>query len=125
MSKTKADLITETLQELGVLAAGQSASSEDTAAVDARIVPLLQDLAIRNVIYIGDANAIPDEAFNHLVMRLAEACARKFGRDPSGDTINFAESNLRTLARIGKGKGGALKVDHALQRRRPLGSYGW
>lgn len=120
MAKTKSELITETLQELGALGAGQSASTEDTAAVDARIAPLLQDLALRNVCYVGDVEEIPDEAFNHLVMLLAEACAAKFGRQRDAGAIKYAEDNLRIISRISGPK--KLRTDCALRPRR---RYGW
>ncbi|MBF9234688.1 hypothetical protein [Microvirga alba] len=125
MSKTKSELITEALQELNALGAGQVASAEDIAAVDARVQPLLEDLASRNAIYIGDADDIPDSTFPHLVVLLAEACAKKFGRPRDTDAITLAENRLRTLARIGSGTRKTLAIDSALRPRRRLGGSQW
>ena len=115
MSKTKSELITETLQELGALGAGQTASAEDTAAVDARVQPLLDDLAARNVVYIGGSDAIDESVFSHLVQILAQLCAPKFGAPMDPNAIAYAEKNLRTISRINRGTGRNLRVDCALR----------
>jgi hypothetical protein len=114
MSQTQDALTTAVLEELGAVGSGQTASAEDTAAVEAKIEPTLADLATRNVIYIPDPNDIDDAAFNHLVPYLAEVCAPKFGRPTSFAAKQAAEDMLRIIARIGRGTGENLKVDRGL-----------
>jgi hypothetical protein len=117
MAKTKDDLIKEALQSVGALGVGQSPSAEDRQDVETRIQPLIADLYARQVIYIANTDEIEDAIFPHLVVLLTEYCAPKFGRATDAAAIKFAESLLRTIARIGKGTGQVLRVDSALRSR--------
>lgn len=124
MSKTKTQLITETLSQLGALGVGETPSAEDSDAVDARIGPLVEDLAARNVIYVADTDDIPDSVFNYFVLRLAEECAVKFGKQMDATAIQFAEGRMRVLSRIGSGRRRALAVDCAIaSQRRPFRTW--
>lgn len=128
MAQTRSALINAVLDEIGALAAGQTASAEDVAAVDGRIDPVLADLRDRGVIDViteGDAGdlgpsggAFADGPFNHVVRVIAEYVAPKFGRSADQAAIEFSERKLRTLSRIGKGSGSMLRVDRALRSRR-------
>lgn len=112
---TRDDLIKAVLQDLGVLQAGESAVADDNALVSARIDPLLADLAVRNVIYIPDAEDIGEGAFQYVVGILVEICSPSFGRPRDAANVAQSEARLRTIQRIGKGVPGArLKVDRAL-----------
>lgn len=115
MSQTKADLVREVLGELFSLASGQTPSAEDTAFVEQRIDPTLAALAARNVIYIADSDDIDDAKFDALVAYLTEICGPKFGRPRDAAAKAAAESELRTLQRIGKGTGQNLKTDPMLR----------
>jgi hypothetical protein len=95
--KTREELVTRALQKLKVLAAGQTPSAEDAAAVDADLVPVLSDLSTRNIYPFGDPDQIEDNAFVHLADILANSVAADFGRDQN-DTVRLAaEARLREL----------------------------
>ena len=120
MPRTRDDLIRETLEELSALDATRVPEPEDAAKVGDRIDTTIADLAIRNVVYIADADEIDDSVFNALVGYLAEICAPKFGRVRDKAALADAEAQLRTIQRVGKGTGGTLRVDPALRPRRCL-----
>lgn len=96
-TKTRTDLINQALSILGVLAAGQVPSAEDTAAVGEHVEPLFASLDKRNIVTVDDADAIPLEWFLSLATLLADAASDEFGlpgvppsasnRDPVGDAI--------------------------------------
>ncbi|KFC74513.1 hypothetical protein FG93_01099 [Bosea sp. LC85] len=119
MSQTKADLVREVLGELFSLASGQTPNADDAAWVEQRIEPALALLARKNVIYLADAEAIADEAFDPLVTYLAQVCGPKFGRPRDFAARQAAEDELRLVQRIGTGTGALLTVDPGLRRRRP------
>lgn len=79
MSKTQEDLITQALEELGVLAAGQTAEAEDIAKAVRVYGPMLDMLMARNLYSLGDPDVIEDEAFLPLAARLAQEMAPSFG----------------------------------------------
>lgn len=79
MSKTRVELANGALRRLRKLVAGESPDSVSAQAVDDLIDPLLANLNARNVIYIGDADDIPDEVYEPLRLRLAWAAAGEFG----------------------------------------------
>lgn len=118
MAYVKADLTREVLGELFSLASGQTPNSDDTTWVEQRIEATLATLSALNIYYIIDVDTVPDDAFNPLVTYLAEVCAPKFGRPRNDAAKMMAESDLRTLQRIGKGTGGTLRVDCGLSSRR-------
>lgn len=126
MSYTRAQLIEKALIDLGAAGVGQAASTDDTDTVDAVIDALIDDLSFRNVFYVADAGElgptggeIENHAFRHLVRLLVEECAPAFGRQQRDPNANMsAERALRTLARIGTGRGGNLQIDSALRWQR-------
>lgn len=102
MAKTRADLIERALKNLGALPAGQSASAEDSLSMDALIDPLLDSLNMREIIYVGDSENIPDEYFIPLGELLAFAASPEFGAslDPARLTMDGrpkAEDDLRHI----------------------------
>lgn len=121
MAYTRDDLKEEVIGELFALGSGQSPSVEDAAWVEKRIKSTFAALAQLNIIYLADADDIPDEAFNALAAYMAQICGPKFGRPRDHAAKKAAEDELRTIQRIGKGTGEPLKVDRAL--RRPRRSY--
>lgn len=118
MSQAKADLVREVLGELFTLATGQTVNTDDSTWVEQRIETTLAGLAKLDVIYIADSEDIPDEVFNPLVAYLAEICGPKFGKPRNPAAKQAAEDELRTLQRIGSGKGGPLKIDAGLLTHR-------
>ena len=102
MSKTRADLIKRALKNLGALPAGQVASAEDSASMDALIDPLLDSLNAREIVYVGDSESIPDEFFIPLGECLAFVASPEYGAslDPArlrSDGRPKAEDDLRHI----------------------------
>jgi hypothetical protein len=80
--RNQADLITETLANLGVLAAGQATDPEDTNYVLSIYDAILRKLAALEIAYIPDPNNVPAEYFKDLSDILAGECCTKFGSSP-------------------------------------------
>lgn len=97
MSRTRVDLVTEALDNLGVTIVGQDPSAEDTAKVDGKVDGLLADLRVRGILYVGDADAIEDEHFDSLGILLANRCAAAFGGGRDRDVDRAEEQKLRLL----------------------------
>lgn len=95
--KTRQDLVIRALQKLKVLAAGQAPSAEDAKVVDDEIVPVLSELARRNIYPFGDPDQIEEEAFVHLADILANSVAADFGAEQSDAVRRAAENRLREV----------------------------
>lgn len=95
--KSRQQLISRALEELGVVGAGQTASAEDTATIDEAIEPVMSDLATRNIYAWGDPDEYDEDAFEHLAVLLANAKSRPYGLVPSEETRLLAERRLRQL----------------------------
>ncbi len=88
------------LSNLGALPAGQTANDEEYDQVDALVLSVVDSLAARDIYYVADATAIPEEAFIQLGQCLAWACASEFGAQ--GDVALFtmkqqAEIELKVM----------------------------
>lgn len=117
--KTRANLVTAVLEDMGVLSVGATPSTDDQSFIEGRIDPFLEDLSVRNVIYISDFQSFPDQIFQHLVDLLVQHCGPAFGRAKNRDEIELIESRLRTIQRIGSGRpDNRLIIDRALTRPR-------
>ena len=77
--KTRTDLIRRALDHLGITATGQSVSAEDQASVDGAVDGVLAELAMREVVYVADSDAIPTEWFEALSLCLADAISPAYG----------------------------------------------
>lgn len=77
--RTEADLLQEVLENLGVLASGQTAETEDLARVSEKLPSIIATLSATEVVYVPDLNAIPDEWFIPLSNCVAYYCKAKFG----------------------------------------------
>lgn len=97
MTKTRAELVKEALIELGAVGAGQPPAPEDAQVIDDALVPVLADLAQRDIYQYGDLDAIEDEAFLHLAKILANEKARSFGKEPDETKRLYSERRLREL----------------------------
>ena len=95
--KSREELVRRALEELGVAAAGQTASAEDQAVIDEAIEPVMSDLATRNIYAWGDPDEYDDDAFEHLAVLLANTKSRPFGIPPNEETRLLAERRLRQL----------------------------
>jgi hypothetical protein len=78
VTKARVDLVRGALTRLGKAVAGETVDEIASDAVDVLIDPLLANLNARSVIYISDADEIPDAAFNALRLRLAWEAAGEF-----------------------------------------------
>lgn len=98
ITKTRTDLIERAASELGVLPSGQPLSDEDAATIRALVDPLLRQLALDDVVDIGDADAIRLEFFLPLSRLLANEASPSFGIAYSLDAKRENERQLRRLA---------------------------
>lgn len=80
-TRTQADLVTKILEKLTIVPEGQEPEIEDTARVQVNLPAVLSSLAAREIVYVSDANNIPDQWF----MDLAKICAYEM-RDEFGVT---------------------------------------
>ncbi len=97
-TKTRADLVTEVLENLMVIAAGETANSVVYQAVDGHVDTSLEELAILKV-QIPDDEAIPAALFDALADYVAENACSKFGRPASPQAKLVALNTLRLLTR--------------------------
>ena len=95
--RTQADLINETLANLGVLSAGQTTDPEDYSYVQEKADSIVRKLAGLEIVYVPDINNIPGAWFSDLADIFAGECAEKFG---------VTGQNLADL--VNKGLGGAV-----------------
>jgi hypothetical protein len=92
---TQTELVRYVLWRLRARASGQTPMTEDSADVVAVIPDVLSDLALRGVMYIPDADHVPDGALQWLGIVIENAVAKGFGEAEDGQGIRFAEAMLR------------------------------
>lgn len=103
--KTRAELVTLVLEDLGVLAAGQTAQIEDTRRVDELAPSIIETLRATEVYYLNDIENIPEEVFVPLSNIVAWGCRNKFGvSDPDEltrmqEAATAANTALKTITR--------------------------
>jgi hypothetical protein len=118
--KTRRDLVDQVLENIGVLAEGQTPSAEQVDRVDKKIDPAFADLNARGVMYIGDTEEIPVEIFLQLADVVAYRCIQTFGVS-TDDEVKLtrrkeaAEKELKTIARPAKTRK-VLSTDSALRQ---------
>lgn len=117
MTKTRENLVFACLELLGVAAAGQSPSAEDSQLVNGMVEPTLAKLAAKSIYAYGDPDQIEDECFEDLTFILAVVMAPRFGgvqvdKTRSNEAVRTACQN--SLREIGAEKlsGQTLKVDY-------------
>lgn len=97
MTKTRSDLIVATLELLNAIGAGQDPSPEDVAKIDALINGKLDELEIREILYVGDRSEFEDAIVDPLASLLAVMAAPSFGQARNYETEMMSERRLRTL----------------------------
>lgn len=97
ITKTREDLIARALTELGKLVSGQNVEEDDEQTVDNLVDPLLRQLSIDGVVYVGDADAIDPEYFLPLARLLANEAGPSFGIPKNEDAKLLDERSLRRL----------------------------
>lgn len=128
MPKTRLELITQALDNLGIIATGQTASSEDVNKMDGLVDPTLAELTALEIYYVGDAGtsgppadgAIDDAAFLSIAAYLANAACAAFNL-PADTKMQalalIAEKKLITLSAPARTKK-TLSVDPAVRSHR-------
>lgn len=116
------DLVQATLEALGVVEAGQTASSKDRAVVQQRVAPMLADLRQREIVSLPSVAAADASTQLHLAAILALACAVPFkilgeALLPFQAAAAQAEAALRVIGRQldgGVATGGTFDVVQAV-----------
>lgn len=107
--RTQADLLQEVLENLGVLAAGQTPEQEDLSRVAEKLPSIIALLSATEVVYIPDIENIPDEWFIPLAACVAYSVKQKFGL--TGDTATGVDNDYQL----------ALLQFRVMNRGRPTG----
>ena len=84
--RTRSDLITEALSNLGVVSTIQPPEVEDVAYVDGKLDAICRKLAGLEIVFVADRGQpgpaggnIPGEWFDDLATIVADLCSSKFG----------------------------------------------
>lgn len=78
-TRTRADLVLEVLDKLGVLAAGQTPAIEDTDRVNDKLPSLIAEFAGREIVYVPNLEQIPLPWFTSIAAMVAFECRDSFG----------------------------------------------
>jgi hypothetical protein len=100
-TKTRRELVEQALENLGALAAGQSADTEDVESVDNKVDPLLEEISTEGLLTVGDDEEIDSKIFLPLATLLAEKAAPAFGRPSDQPTIDAAKALIRRVTWAG------------------------
>jgi hypothetical protein len=134
MSKTRLELVTQCLVNLGIIATGQSVSAEDVQKMDGFIDPAAALLAGKQIYYVQDTGTpsppsggdIDDAAFLPLADWIANRACSGFNlqADQKMQALaTLAEADLITLSAPGSTLR-TLRQDPALLARRRFGCWG-
>ena len=103
-TRTQNDLVIKILEKLKIVPEGQAPETDDIARVESNLQSVINELAAREIVYVPDLTAIPDQWF----MSLAKICAYEM-RDEfglMGETLaevkmanEEAIQNLRVMVR--------------------------
>jgi hypothetical protein len=102
MPKTSLNLITSALERLQRVGAGQDPSAEDAQLLRDHLMPLLEELAQQEVIFVADVEAIPDIIFLPLANRLAADVSADFGLGAVEPAVINSLNNRLRLTWVGK-----------------------
>jgi hypothetical protein len=116
--RSSADLVTEALASLGVLAAGQPIDPEDFNWVNEKLDSIFRKLGGLEVVYVADADNIPGAWFADLADIVAGECASKFGL-VGQEFIDKVNKGLGGAAGVEIGAGTAAKSLKIMNRGRP------
>lgn len=116
--RSSADLVTEALSNLGVLAAGGTLEPEDFNWVNEKLDPIFRKLAMLEIAFIADPANIPGAWFADLADIVAGECASKFGF-VGQDLIDKVNAGLGGKAGVPIGAGTAAMSLKIGTRGRP------
>lgn len=97
ITKTRNQLINKALENLHVIGTGQSAEADDHAKMDEVVDPLLEQLAVDEVVEIANPDEIPNAIFLPLAELLANAAASGFSQDYDPNKKMVFEAVIRRL----------------------------
>jgi hypothetical protein len=118
--RTQAELVDETLANLGVRSAGQPTDPEDSLYVTEKLDSIVRKLAGLEIIYVADINNIPGAWFSDLADIVAGECAEKFGQNGPG-LADMVNKGLGGAGPVPVGGGAAAKSLKQMNRGRPTG----
>lgn len=95
--KTRADLITATLELLNAIAAGQDPAPEDVTKIDAQIDGKILELSRRKVIFFTNTQQFEDEFIDPLAVVLADQASPAFGQARDGNRVAVAEATMQAM----------------------------
>lgn len=96
----RADLVTEVLRELYVLAGSETPSAEDDAVVDIAIDQAMAELEERHLAY-WDVTDIPNAVMRGLTLVVAGNCGRKFVPEMSlGECEQMRDLGMRRIREV-------------------------
>lgn len=121
-TKTQEELVVAILEDLLVLAAGQTVAPEDSDVITRRLGPKVEVLSAKEIAVIPDLDAIDDALFLPLVKIMAAECAPAFGiKGADKDRLDLAakdaENTLREIV-ANKGSMQMLGTEPGLWHRR-------
>lgn len=125
MSINRAQLVELAADELNLSSVGQTLAVEDSEKIDARIDPLIDNLAVRGVIYLGSTEDFADSISEPLSILLADSCAKIFGKPRDPVTRDRIEEELRVIARRAPATNKYLGTDPAMQSTGPYSYNRW
>jgi hypothetical protein len=102
MARSSLQLITRALERLQRVGAGQDPSAEDAQLLRDNLMPLLEELAQQDVVFVADVEAIPDIVFLPLANRLAAEVSADFGLGAVDPAVMNSLNNRLRLTWVGK-----------------------
>lgn len=100
MAKTRAELVYQTLRNLGALPIGQDPNDEDYTLVDELLEPARAMLRERDIYDWVDIDVVPDEAYIPLAHVMAAYSASSFGQHEDNRLMELGglgETHLQTI----------------------------
>lgn len=128
--KTRRDLIDKALENLGVIAAGETPSNEDISKIDGFIDPMFDAATSEGLPVVNDAGlpvaiggSIDSQYFLSYAAILANECKAAYGLAGDASYYVLAQQAEDRLRRISAHTKKRLSVDPILNRGARL--YGW
>jgi hypothetical protein len=97
MAKNQAELVYQTLRNLGALPMGQDPNDEEFNQVNGLVDSVVDMLRKLDVYYLPDVDVIPEEAFLPLAHVMAGACAANFGQQADDRILALAQQGQNLL----------------------------
>lgn len=96
-TKTRRELVDQSLTNLGVLASGQTPEAEQVASMDSYVDPVVEMLAERRICEVGNTDEIPNAWFLPLSYILSGQAAASFAMANDPRIILLADRGERLL----------------------------